>query len=111
MVVDRVVTKGHIAHNQIKIAVGEWCGFKTLGKDRAIGVEFLGNPGGEAVQFNACPVPALQTFGHEPEKMADAHSRLKDFKTAAHAELLQSVPDRVNNQGGREMRVGGCRAG
>src|SRR5438270_5387352 len=86
-VVHRVVAKGHVAHHEVKKVIREVRGFKALGEDRGVRVECPGNPGGEPVQFNACPVSAVQCVWHEAEKMPDTQSRFKHVETACHAEL------------------------
>src|SRR6266704_3846566 len=110
-VVDRVVAEGHIAYNHIKIAVRNGGCFKALRKDGAVGVKVFGNAGSDGVQFHADPLAAEQWFRHQAEEVADTHGRLQDLDRSSYAERLQPVPDRTDNQGGREVRVGSRTAG
>src|SRR6266568_7125241 len=97
-IVNRIIAKGHVADNGVKIVVGKLRFFKTLGEYRGVGVEFLGYPGGERVKFHTCPVSSLQSLRHTPEEMPNPHSRLKHLWAVPYAELFQSIPDCLNNK-------------
>src|SRR5712692_10258028 len=107
-VVNGIIAKWHVANNCVKIIVGTLCFFKTLRKYRGVGVEFPGYPGCESVEFNTCPVAALQSLWHTPEEMPNPHRRLKHLCTVPQAELFQSIPYCLNDKRGGKMRVRGC---
>src|SRR5436190_20277457 len=110
-VVHAVIAERHVANDGIKIPIGKWCCFKTLRKYGGVRVEFPGNPGGESVKFNACPVSPVQIFRHETQEMPDSHCWLKHFHTLTKSQVLQSIPDRFNNQRRGEMCIGSCSPG
>src|SRR5947207_4892538 len=97
-VVYAVVAEGDVPNDGIKIVVGEGCFFKSLRKDGGVGVQFLGDPGRESVQFNPCPISPTHALGHKTEEMPDSHSRLQHLYTFPYAEALHSIPDCLNNQ-------------
>src|ERR1700736_1063565 len=86
-IVNRIIAKRHIADNCIKIIIREGRFFKALREYCGVGVEFPGNPRGERVKFNACPMTALQSIWHKPEEMPYSHSRLKHLNVLTQAEL------------------------
>src|SRR6266699_5649976 len=99
-IVNRIVTKWHVADNCVKIVVGKLCFFKTLREYHGVGVEFLGYPGCESVKFNTCPMSSLQSLRHTSEEMPNPHSRLKHLCAVPQSEFFQSVPNCLNDKRG-----------
>src|SRR6266699_3253865 len=107
-IVNGIIAKRHVADNCVKIVVRKLCFFKTLAEYRGVGVELLGDPGGERVKFHTCPMAALQSLRHTAEEMPDPHRRLKHLDAVPYAEFFQSMPDCLNNKRGGKMRVWRC---
>src|SRR6266849_817080 len=96
-IVNRIIAKRHIADNRVKIVIGKLRIFKAFFKYCGVGVEFPGNPGGDGVKFNPCPMSPLHSLRHKPEKMPYPHSRFKHFNVFPQAKLLKSSPYRVDD--------------
>src|SRR5712692_4063220 len=107
-VVNGIIAKWHVANNCVKIVIGKLCFFKTLSEYHGVGVEFLGYPGCESVEFNTCPVAAAHRLRHTSEEMPNPHSRLKHLCAVSQAEFFQTIPNCLNDKRGGKMRVRGC---
>src|SRR6266849_1640384 len=97
-IVNRIIAKRHVADNGVKIVIRKPCFFKPLAEYRGVGVEYLGNPGGERVMLHTCPMSSLQSLRPTPEEMPYPHRRLKHLDAVPYAEFFQSMPDCLNNK-------------
>ena len=75
-VVDVVLTKGHVAHDQIIEVLPVRC-FKTGEGNVRFLVELLGNAPSEIVQLHTVELRRPQLFRQEAEEVANAHRRFQ----------------------------------
>ena len=103
LIVDLVLTKGHVAHSEvIKItAVG---GFKTGYGNVSLRVQFFRNAPGDAVQLHAVQPTVLQGVRQHSEEVAHTHRRLQDV-ARLKAHFLDCIINRANHHRGGIVSV------
>jgi len=109
LIVDLVLTKGHIAHRQIVeiTAVG---GFKTRHGNVSLWVQFFRNTPGDAVQFHAVQAAVLHGVRQHSEEVAHAHTRFQNV-TAAETHALHSIVNTTDDGRAGIMGVQGAGTG
>ena len=103
LVVDLVLTKGHVAHSEvIKItAVG---GFKSGNGNVSLRVQFLRNAPSDAVQLHAVQPTALHGVRQHSKEVAHTHRRLQNV-AAAESHAFHCIVDTTNHGGAGVVSV------
>ena len=109
LVVDLVLTKGHVAHSEvIKItAVG---GFKSGNGNVSLRVQFFRNAPSDAVQLHAVQPTVLQGVRQHSEEVAHAHTRFQNV-TAVETHALHGIVDTTDDGGAGIVGVQGAGTG
>ena len=91
-VVQLVVAEWHVGYGQVKAAVTQFGGFKSLRKNGLFRIQQLCDPGSNAIKLNAGDVGLfVYVIRHQANEVANAHRRLKNF-AALKAHTLNGIP-------------------
>ena len=76
-IIDLILPEGNIAHGKVK-EVSAVCFLKTADGDISFGVQLLGDPAGDGIQFYTVQAAALHLFREHAKEVADTHGRLQN---------------------------------
>jgi len=102
LIVDLVLTKGHVAHRQI-VEISAVGSLKTGNGNVGLRVQLFGDAPGDAVQFHAVQPTALHGVRQHSEEVTYAHTRFQNV-TAAETHTLHRIVDTTDH--GRAGVVG-----
>ena len=95
LIVDLVLTKGHVAHRQIVeiTAVG---GLKACHGNVGLRIQFFRNAPGDAVQFHAVQPTVCHAVRQHSKEVAHAHTRFQNV-TAVETHALHGIVDTTDD--------------
>ena len=82
-----IIAKWDIAANHVHVVIRQRRFLKALGEYRGVGIELLGNPRRDRIQFNAGSVAALHVLWHQSKEVTEAHCRFKNLRASANTNL------------------------
>ena len=109
LIVDSVVSKGHVAHGKI-IKVTPVGGLKTGYGNVSLRVQFFRNAPGDAVQFHAVQAAVLHGVRQHSKEVAHAHTRFQNV-TAAESHAFHCIVDTTDHGGAGVVSVQGAGTG
>ena len=105
-VIDRILTKGHVADCHIKKAVWKVYLFKPAHSDPGLWIEEGRDAPGDAVQLHTVELTARHGLRQQAEEVADAAGGFQNV-ALLEAEIAQGLIDRLDNHGAGVVGVQG----
>ena len=76
-VIDLILPEGNVAHGKVK-EVTAVCFLKTADGDIGFGIQLLGDPASDGIQFHAVQTAVLHLLRQHTEEVADTHRRFQN---------------------------------
>ena len=88
-----ISSKRNVADHDVEEVIGKRSALKSVNLDLSLGIEFLGDPTGEGVQFYAVQAAIVHPFGRQPKKFPVPQDGSSTFLWKI---LYWKVPDTSN---------------
>ena len=108
-VIDLILSEGNIAHGKVK-EVSAVCFLKTADGDISFGVQLLGDPAGDGIQFYTVQAAALHLFREHTKEVADAHGGLQNV-AGLETHLRNGIIHGLDNRGRSIVGIEGGTSG